>query len=331
MLNNKSFVIDACIYPEAEFEGCAEDIKQSKLDAFFLTVPGDSFEGAIKSISRTYLLSDDETEKFKVARNYNDLIANKNNDKMSAILYFQDPYPIGNKIELVRAFYELGIRVIQMSYNKGGCIAGGGVEGGNYGLTDFGREVVKEMNRLGMLIDLSHCGEKTINDVFEVTNKPVTFCHANVYEISRNPRNKSDDQLKSLAKNGGVIGLTPWAPILWNGKKNVPPTIDDYLDHVDYVVKLIGIDHVGFASDNNLDHSEDIIGINEQSSLYSDVVGPYNTKVGTDPKERHAIGFKGATDIDNLIRNMKKRGYHDEDIDKFLGGNFLRVLKEVWR
>lgn len=333
MLNSKEhYVIDACIYPEeSDFNGCAEDVKESMLDAFFLTVAGDSFEEAIQSIAKTYRISDNKSEKIKVVRSYDDLIKNKNNGQMSVILYFQDPYPIGNKIELVRVFYELGIRVVQMSYNKGGCIGGGGIEGAKYGLTDFGKEVVREMNKLGMLIDLSHCGKKTIDDTLKISEKPVTFCHANVYSISNNPRNKSDEQLKLLAENGGVIGLTPWAPILWDGKKNVPPTVDDYLDHVDYVVKLIGINHVGFASDNNLDHRKDIVGINSQTALYSDVVGPYNTNVGTNPNERHAIGFRGATDIENLIHHMIKRGYKEKDINKFLGGNFLRVLKTVWK
>ena len=116
-----------------------------------------------------------------------------------------------------------------MSYNKGGYIGGGCVEGGDYGLTDFGKTLVKEFNKIGMLIDLSHCGPKVVADVLELSEKPVTIGHTCSKVLADNPRNKTDEQMKRLKENGGVIGMTPWAPICWKRKENVPPTIEDYL------------------------------------------------------------------------------------------------------
>lgn len=325
------YTIDGCVYPESEFNGCAEDVKKSNLDGFFLTVPGESFRGAVKSIAKNYMISDVDSEKISIPRTYEDLFKAKREGKKSAILYFQDPHPVENKMEFLRAFYELGIRVVQMAYNKGGYIGAGCTENVGYGLTDFGKNVVREMNELGVLIDLSHCGKKTVEDVLRESKKPVTFGHANPFSIANNPRNKTDEQLKMLANNGGVIGITAWGPICWNGKENKRPTVEDLIDHMDYVINLIGDDHVGIASDNNLDHSKDIIGINSQGALYDEVVGPYNKHVGVDPNERHTKGFAGAVDIDNLIICMRNRGYADERIKKIMGGNFLRVLKDVWR
>ena len=256
---------------------------------------------------------------------------NKADGYKSLILYFQDPAPLENKLYVAKAFYEMGVRVIQMSYNKGGYIGGGCVEGGDYGLTDFGKALVKEFNQMGMLIDLSHCGPKVVEDVLSLSEKPVTIGHTCCKALADNPRNKTDEQMKMLKENGGVIGMTPWAPICWKRKENVPPTIEDYLDHVCHAVEIAGIDHVGFASDNNLDHNSDLAGISSQGSLYDLVVGGYNKNVGTDPKERHALGFTGALDVQNIVDGMRRRGFNNEEIEKFLGGNFLRVIKEVWK
>ncbi|MBQ6899908.1 MAG: membrane dipeptidase [Firmicutes bacterium] len=327
-----AYVLDACIWPEnGRFTGMSQDYKDSLLDACFLTLDGDSFRSGVECLGNVSLLSQDPAEKFRIARTYDDLMQNKKDGVKSMILYFQDPAPLENKSNLAKAFYEMGVRVIQMSYNKGGFIGAGCVEGAGYGLTDFGKRLVKEFNDMGMLIDLSHCGPNVVKDALMLTEKPVTIGHTCCKALADNPRNKTDEQIKALAEVGGVLGLTPWAPICWKRKENVPPTIEDYLDHVCHAVDLVGIDHVGFASDNNLDHNKDLAGISSQGSLYDLVVGGYNKNVSTDPNERHAIGFTGALDVQNLVDAMRKRGFNNEEIEKFLGGNFLRVFREVWK
>src|SRR5699024_10088204 len=115
--------------------------------------------------------------------------------------------------------------------------------------SDFGRELIYGMNRLGMVIDVSHSSRLTSLNAIEESTDPVVFSHANVKNISDNPRNKTDEEIKMLAEKGGVMGLTPWSPICWKGQVNEQPTLDDYLDHVEYVINLVGIDHVGYGSD----------------------------------------------------------------------------------
>lgn len=328
---NNAFVLDACIWPESgDFKGLTDDFKQSYLDACFLTLNGDSTRDGVMYLGKTARIASDPGEKIRIARTYDDLMKNKAEGVKSMIMYFQDPAPLENKIDLAWAFYEMGFRVIQMSYNKGGFVGGGCIEGADYGLTDFGKALIKEFNKMGMLIDLSHCGPKVVADALALTEKPVTIGHTCCKAVADNPRNKTDEQLKQLAAIGGVVGITPWAPICWKGKESVPPTIEDYLDHVCHAVEVVGIDHVGFASDNNLDHSKDEAGILWQGALFDQVAGAYN-KVSTDPNERHAIGFSSALEVQNLVDGMRKRGFRNDEIEKFLGGNFLRVIKEVWK
>lgn len=326
------YVVDACIWPEnGRFTGMSEDYKNSHLDACFLTLDGTDFRTGVEWLGHVSRLTQDPAEKIRIARTVEDLTENKAEGYKSLILYFQDPAPLENKVDVARAFYEMGVRVIQMSYNKGGYIGAGCVEGAGYGLTDFGKTLVKEFNKMGMLIDLSHCGPGVVEDVLNLSEKPVTIGHTCCKALADNPRNKTDEQLRKLKENGGVVGMTPWAPICWKRKENVPPTIEDFLDHVCHAADIVGIDHVGFASDNNLDHNKDLSGISSQGSLYDLVVGGYNKNVSQDPNERHAIGFTGALDLQNIIDGMRRRGFNNEEIEKFLGGNFMRVFKEVWK
>jgi membrane dipeptidase len=334
MMENLSplLTIDGCEYAEGDFEGCSDAVLQSKMSAFFLTLS--SFEGfaeTIRSIGRIYNLADKEEKKIMVARSYGDLVNAAETGKKSVILAFQEPYPIGNSLDNLRVFYELGVRVVQLTYNKANYIGTGCTESIDRGLTDFGRELIAEMNRLGMLIDVSHCSKLTTLQAIIESSQPVVFSHANVKKISDNPRNKTDEEIKLLAENGGVIGLTPWSPICWKRKFDQQPSLNDYLDHVEYVIDLAGIDHVGFGSDITPDGKEDRSGTIVQATLYPEVVGDYYKRVGTDPILAHAKNFKGAKEIENVIEGLEERGYSENEIEKFLGGNFKRVIKQVWK
>ncbi len=332
-LLSERFILDGCIFTEGDFKGYQKNNFKSGLNGFFLTIPysGLGFRAAAMSIAKIYNLSDEDNQNLKIVKQYNELIQFAKHDNTSIILTFQDPAPIENSIELLRVFYELGVRVIQLTYNKANYLGTGATETIDRGLTDFGKRAILEMNRLGIIVDLSHCSYRTTMDAMKISKDPVIFSHANVKAITNNPRNKTDEELKILKDLGGVIGISPWGPICWKEEKKVQPTLEDYLDHIDYVVNLIGIDHVGFGSDNTIDYSPDIRGTLEQALLYPTVVGKYNKYVGTDPGVRHAIGFKGVQEINNVINGLLNRGYKEKDISKFLGKNFLRIIKKVWK
>lgn len=327
------FILDACTFADGEFEGCSPEVMNSGLNAFFLTIPNSrtGFQEAARSIGSIHYLTDDQDSKLSVAKKYDDLVVAKEKGIVSIILWFQDPHPVENKLELLKAFYLLGLRVCQLTYNKSNYIGTGCTESVDSGLTDFGKKVVREMNELGIVIDASHSSKKTALDAIWESTDPVIFSHANVKSLTNNPRNKTDEEIKLVAEKGGVIGLTTWGPLCWKGLKNEQPVLNDYLDHVDYIVDLVGIDFVGFGSDKTLDNKPDLGGTHTQSQLYPSVVAEYDKRVGTKPEVRHALGFKGVQEIENVIEGLAGRGYKEKDINKFLGGNFLRVIKQVWK
>jgi len=326
-------VIDGCVFVEGDFKGCSPKVDASGVDALFLTLPksDEGFAETVKAIGNIYNLADDKTKKIQVARTLKDIEAGAKANIRSIVLAFQDPYPIGNSLDNLRALYELGVRVVQLTYNKANYIGTGCTETIDRGLTDFGARLIEEMNRLGIIIDLSHCSRLTALSAIEVSKKPVIFSHACIRSLTESPRNRTDEEILKLAEKGGVIGLSPWGPLCWNKEKGTQPSMGDYLDHVDYAVKLVGIDHVGFGGDCTIDDGEDTSGTVEQATLYPTVVGEYNEKVGVHPSVRHAIGFKGAGEIGNVVEGMKKRGYKGEDIEKFLGWNFKRIMEKVWK
>ena len=173
-------------------------------------------------------------------------------------------------------------------------------------------------------------GKKTTMDIIRLSEKPVAITHAGVYNITPSVRTKTDEEMLAIKENGGVMGISPWAPLIWKKEKGCRPDVRDYVDHVDYVVNLIGIDHVSFGADNTLDGNKDDKGTADQAVLYPAVVGAYNSCVGTRSDERHAKGFEGCWQLENVIDEMKRRGYSEEDIAKLTGKNLLRVLRANW-
>lgn len=329
----RKMVIDGCAFCEGDFTGVSEEVKRSGLTAFFLTTPGESdgLAACAANIGGIYNLADDPAQGLAVIRTAADLEACAAAGRIGIILSFQNPHCIENSLDNLRALYELGIRVVQMTYNLANYMGSGCVEPVDAGLTRFGRQALREMNRLGIVADASHCGPKTTLDILQLSEKPVVISHAGARALTDNIRNKTDDMLLALKANGGVIGLSSWGPLCWNEAAGTRPTLDDFLNHVDYVVNLIGIEHVGFGGDSTLDNNADLKGTAHQATLYAPVVEAYNRAIGTDPDERHAIGLRGSWQLDNAARAMAARGYAEADIDRFLGLNFLRVLKANWR
>jgi membrane dipeptidase len=213
-----TFIIDGCVFSEGDFKGYAQDVLTAGLGGFFLTVPfsNTGFRDAARGIARVYQVSDDTHLNLKIAKTYDDLLQCQKQNQLAIILTFQDPNPLENSLELLRVFYELGVRVIQLTYNKANYIGTGCTESVDRGLTDFGKEAVKEMNRLGILVDLSHCSYQTAMDTLHLSSVPVVFSHANVKSISNSPRNRTDEELKLLKEKKGVIGVSPWGPFAGN-------------------------------------------------------------------------------------------------------------------
>jgi membrane dipeptidase len=207
----------------------------------------------------------------------------------------------------VASFYALGQRVSQLTYNARNRIGSGCFESQDTGLAPFGAEIVAAMNRVGMVVDVSHCSERTCLDAFAVSRQPVLITHSNCRTLAVNPRCKSDAVIRAMAQRGGVMGVTAVAAFV-SGRG--PATLDNVLDHFDHVARLVGVEHVGLGSDVDLD------ALDPQTGR---VLARYDVR-----------GLPPARRVFDITEGLIRRGYNDRAIELILGGNFQRALTEIW-
>ncbi len=222
----------------------------------------------------------------------------------------------------VDTFYALGQRVSQLTYNTRNLIGNGSTERRDEGLSDFGLSIVDRMNTVGMAVDVSHCGDRTSLDAFEASKKPVLVTHSNVRALTPgHPRCKPDSVIKAVGKAGSVMGITGVRNFV---KAAEPTTIEDLLNHFDYVAKMIGVEHVGVGSDIDLDGYDDM-----PPEDYKRLKAGYKSD----------YAFRDKIDIDevahpkrmyDLTDGLIRRKYTDDQILGILGGNFRRVLSGIW-
>ena len=256
-----------------------------------------------------------------------DIHAAKKLGKTGIILSFQNASPIENELDRLGLFLALGVRVIQLTYHETNLLGSGCWERNDCGLSNFGVDAVREMNRLGMVIDLSHVGPKTTMDAIEMSEQPVAITHANARSFCDHPRNKEEEALKLLAEKGGVVGATSFANFL---PKGFDSTVEDFVDAIDDMVERIGIDHVAIGTDSTHDQPLEFWHyiVSQQGtkfpSTFADGSVPY-TELSFQPK-----GIDSPAEFPNLAEALANRGYRAEEITKLLGGNWMSLFERVW-
>ena len=268
-----------------------------------------------------------------IATTAEDIQAAKKNSRAALVLASQCGDFIGQRLHRIEAFYRLGLRMLILAYSSTNQLCDGCLDRTDGGLTSFGQLVVDECNRLGMLLDCSHLGRRASLEIIERSRQPVVFSHSSAKTVAENPRNIDDQQIKACAAKGGVIGLSPWGPMVLKKGATRRPRLDDFMEHVDYVAQLLGsVDNIGIGTDMSLgtypDHSYDPWG----EPVYKDVTGVYDKNISANIRSplRMVEGFSNYAEVLNFIAKLKKRGHGDGDIRKILGGNYLRVFKQVW-
>ncbi|UCH22929.1 MAG: dipeptidase [Deltaproteobacteria bacterium] len=240
--------------------------------------------------------------------------------KTGIILGFQNVAAFEDRLGYIQLFKELGVGIAQMAYNTYNLVGAGCYESKDGGLTDFGYEVVAEMNRLGIMCDLSHVGPQTSEDVIKFSKKPVCYSHCLPAGLKEHPRNKSDEQLKFIADHGGFIGVTMFSPFL---EKGADATVDDYVAAIDYVINLVGEECVGIGTDFTQDYGQgffDWITHDKGTARKLTDFGPV----------KNPEGIRTIGEFPNLTQAMVKAGWAEEKIRKVMGANWVRVLKDVW-
>ncbi|MGE0752387.1 MAG: membrane dipeptidase [Variibacter sp.] len=239
--------------------------------------------------------------------------------KVGVYLGWQNSTGFGDYLPFVEVFHALGIRVVQLTYNTANMAGFGCYESNDGGLTDFGRELVHEMNRVGILVDLSHVGARTAHDVIVTAKRPVAYTHCCPSAMFAHPRNKSDEDLRFIADHGGFVGVAGVPSFL---RRKMESTVDDYVDAILHVIDVIGEDRVGLGTDITQGHGQDFFDWIASDKGY----GRTLVDMGGIPV---LGGLATLRDYGNLVAAMEKR-IKPATMDKVLGKNWMSFLREVW-
>jgi membrane dipeptidase len=246
---------------------------------------------------RFYQMLEAHKDRMMLFTKVSDVYEAERNSKIAAMLSIEGGEAVEADLGILRMLHKLGVRAITLTWNERNQIADGAAEGRTKGgLTNFGVELVGEMNKIGMVVDVSHLSDAGFFDVIETTKSPIIASHSNCRSLCNHRRNLTDEMIRLLADNGGVMGMN-FAPAFIDERRD-HASLERVLDHVDHVAKLVGVDYIGLGSDFD--------------------------GIESTPK-----GLEDVTKMPWFTEGLIRRGYSEDDVLKILGGNFLRVFKKV--
>ena len=281
-------------------------LKEGGVDASFFALytsaemaPDAATRYTLEMLGKIYDALETYKDSIALALTPDEAIRNKEKGLVSIFIGMENGSPIQKSLSLLRMYYRMGVRYMTLTHNGDNEIADSAAEGTRWhGLSPFGREVVAEMNRLGMIVDIAHVSDETFHDVIGCSKSPIVSTHSCCRALARHRRNMTDGMLRALAENGGVMQVNFYPAFLSDNYENKLPTVEDIADHIDHAVNVAGIDHVGIGTDYD--------GI-----------------------EITPEGMEDISKLPKVFDELTKRGYSDDKIEKIAGGNFLRVFNEV--
>lgn len=277
----------------------------------------DGLDGMIKHLGQVRRKIRENSDWLTLATSVDEIRKAQADHKLAVNFDFQDSLPFDNCLDMIQVYYDLGVRQVGLAYNQRNLVGDGGAEKANGGLSLYGVEVVKEMNRVGMLVDGSHAGHRTTMDAIEVCESPFIFSHSNPHAIRPHYRSIKDDQMKACAATGGVIGINGVG--YWVGDINA--STEAIFRCLDYTVELVGAEHVGLG----FDYIHDLDGLMSAVRSMPLTWPPY------EGEEMVKHNYAGAEQMVELVQMMLDHGYPENAITGILGENWARVCKQVWR
>ena len=260
-------------------------------------LPGEATKQAMKMFDALYSMEENNPDQFEMVRNAADIRKVKAAGKIGGFLALEGAESLEGEIAVLRNMYRLGLRQVGLTWNWRNQAADGLGElrtGG--GLTEFGVDLVKEANRLGIILDIAHLAPAGVKDILEISEQPIVDSHCGAKGLTDHIRNLDDAQLDGVAKNGGLVCVTFVHYFI--SDKPEEASIEDVLNHIDYISKRIGVEHVGIGSDYD--------GI-----------------------DKYLTGLEDVSKMPALTAGLAERGYSDEEIAKIMGGNYLRIIEQV--
>jgi membrane dipeptidase len=302
-----------------------EWMELSGVDAFSMTVgvygePAFSYKNAVRDIA-LWTRKFDSLEYLAKAKSVNDIYQAKKMGKRAIILNLQNTDHIGTDLKKLELFHDFGIPIIQLTYNLQNFVGSGCLERTDAGVTKFGIQVIEQLNELGILVDVSHCGYQTTMDAIKFSRVPVAATHSFCCKLSEHPRGKTDEQLAMLAEHDGYLGILVYPPFIVRPGRQA--SLNDFLDHLEHAINIMGIDKVGIGTDYGKVVPEPLQVILRKEGMRLGHIKGYTGGAGT------TEGYKDHREWTNFTRGLVSRGYTDDEIKGIIGGNFLRILGEV--
>lgn len=312
-----------------------EHMHASGLTATHLTVgdvgtmaPLAAFEKIVRSITHWERQIDSHPMVLSRVRKAEDIAAAKDAGTTGLIYGLQDGISFEDDLERLEALQQLGVRIIQPTYNRRNLLGDGCMEPADAGLSRTGVQAIERMNELNILIDLSHCGRKTAADAIATSHRPVSFTHTGMYALAEHPRHRTDEELKAVANTGGVIGIYIM-PYLAKGNQ---PTADDVIRHLEHAINVAGEDHVTLGTDGTIsptaltdEYKENFRKMTRRRAELG-IAAPFETETGY----LFASDLNTPGRFETLAKLLLARGHSESRIEKLLGANLLRLFSESW-
>jgi membrane dipeptidase len=317
LIHDRSLVWDAhaCfpLRPNSDLSGLKR-YKDSGVNFVSLNIgmDMDAFENVIQVLAcfRQHIKS--RPADYVLAKSVNDILAAKASNRLAIAFDLEGSDPLAGNLDLISFYYDLGVRQMLLAYNKDNRASGGCLEG-KIGLTDFGKRVIREMNRVGMVVDVSHMGYRATLEACETSTAPVIFSHSNPNGLRDHARNISDEQIKACAATGGVVGINGIGDFLGGISSRL------VVEHIEYVINLVGPEQVGLGLDYVIDKQELIAYIEGHPEIFP-----------PDKFEDHAA-FVEPEQFPEVTELLLRQGHSEAVIRGILGGNFLRVAEQAWK
>jgi membrane dipeptidase len=304
-------------------------VRGSGINVIKLSLGGinSDFARTVADIAQIQQLIEVHPDYFTQVRVAGDMARAKREGKLGIILSFESAEMYGGQLSSLEVFRGLGVRVMQLSYNRRSPFAAGVMEPDAGGLTALGREAVREMNRLGIAVDVSHANAATTADVLSESTQPVVMTHAGCAAVHAHPRNKTDEQLRALAAKGGVVGIYD-LPYLAASPRQ--PTVEDYMAHLVHALKVAGEDHVGIGSDVGIDPFD--TSAKGMAEFAREVEERRAAGLAAPEEDRppYVVGLNTPRRIEIIADRLLGGGYPAAVTEKVVGANFARVFTQIW-
>lgn len=283
-----------------------------------------TLEEAVHVLARERAHLRAHSDRYVLAESADDIVRAKRDGRLAIAFNVQGTNPLQSDLSLIEVLYRLGVRHMLLTYNQHNTVGGGGYEASDGGLGKFGRMVVREMNRVGMLVDLSHTGHRSCMEAFEVASSPLCFTHSNPQALWDNPRNIGDALIRACAQSGGVVGVTGIGLHMGDNDSSS----EMICRQIDHIAGLVGAEHVGIG----------LSYVHDNVAFMADFNGHTAWAVAPDLASRVSrslspaeYAFAAPDQLSELAEVMVRRGYDTEAIHNILGGNWIRVARRIWR